>query len=407
MRRMVSRAVTALGLLAALAMLPMAGAQFAGAAEFQVNSFAEGDQERPAVATLKGGGTVVVWQSRNQDSIGQSVYGQRYGANGAKLGKEFRINTASRATRERPAVAALEGGGFVVVWAVQAGDDKELRAQRFTATGKKVGAELLATPRADKDAIQPAVAGLPTGGFVVVWTSFDDDFFGIFGQRFSAAGGKLGKSFLVNTYIEDTQQRPAVVALDHGGGFVVVWDSFWQDDGLTSGVYGQRYQNNGQPLGYVFRINTTTASDQFEPRVAALTCGDFVVVWSSNDNSGTGVLGQRYSPIGDTKGQEFRVNTMQTDAQQEPDIVRLDDGGFVVVWASAKQDRSGFGVYGQRYADNNSPVGKEFKLNETTASNQMFPAVAPGKGPKGFVAVWESTRQDGSGKGIFGRRFKQ
>jgi hypothetical protein len=44
------------------------------------------------------------------------------------------------------------------------------------------------------------------------------------------------------------------------------------------------------------------------------------------------------------------VNTWTTDNQWNPSITSLSNGGFVVVWESAYQDGSGFGVYGRMFS---------------------------------------------------------
>src|SRR5262245_41925831 len=48
-----------------------------------------------------------------------------------------------------------------------------------------------------------------------------------------------------------------------------------------------------------------------------------------------------------------------------------------------------------------SPIAPEFRVNAFTTGNQGAPSVA--YHPSGFVAVWESEGQDGSGTGVFGR----
>jgi hypothetical protein len=67
----------------------------------------------------------------------------------------------------------------------------------------------------------------------------------------------------------------------------------------VAGVFGQRYANTGSPLGPEFRVNSYTTEAQMEPSVSADDAGNFVVVWQSylQDGSGIGVFGQRYSPI--------------------------------------------------------------------------------------------------------------
>src|SRR5690606_36401463 len=64
----------------------------------------------------------------------------------------------------------------------------------------------------------------------------------------------------VNTYTTNFQRRPAV-AMDSDGDFVVTWTSTYQD-GSGYGVYGQRYDMNGNALGGEFRVNTTYFSTE-------------------------------------------------------------------------------------------------------------------------------------------------
>ncbi|MFP3387157.1 hypothetical protein, partial [Tritonibacter sp. SIMBA_163] len=74
------------------------------------------------------------------------------------------------------------------------------------------------------------------------------------------------------------------------------WQSQGQD-GDELGVYGQRYDASGAPVGGEFRANTETANDQSWPDVAGLAGGGFVVVWQSILQDG-GIYGQRYDASG-------------------------------------------------------------------------------------------------------------
>jgi hypothetical protein len=73
------------------------------------------------------------------------------------------------------------------------------------------------------------------------------------------------------------------------------------------------------------------------------------------------------------------------------------------MWGSG-QDGSYRGVFGQRYDSTGLPVGSEFQANTYTAYDQYLPAVAA-DGAGNFVVVWESLRQDGSYRGVFGQRY--
>jgi Ca2+-binding RTX toxin-like protein len=123
-------------------------------------------------------------------------------------------------------------------------------------------------------------------------------------------------------------------------------------------------------LGDEVRVNTTTASDQLYPSVAALADGGYVVSWMSygQDGSDAGIYAQRYGAGGAAVGDEVRVNSTTTNDQHEPAISGLSDGGYVVSWISYGQDGSGWGIYAQRYGAGGAAVGDEVRVNSTTAN---------------------------------------
>jgi len=138
----------------------------------------------------------------------------------------------------------------------------------------------------------------------------------------------IGSEFRVNTRTSGEQrtftETPQSVAMDADGDFVVTWSSNGQD-GSGWGVYAQRYNAAGEALGNEFRVNTITSNSQQFSTVAMDADGDFVVTWSSNgqDGSGWGVYAQRYNAVGEAIGDQFRVNSY-TSGSQEFSTVAMD-----------------------------------------------------------------------------------
>lgn len=161
-------------------------------------------------------------------------------------------------------------------------------------------------------------------------------------QRYSAGGTKLGGETRVNSNGTTVQFAPSVAALENGR-FVVVWTS--PDDGSGSGVYMQRYDADGLPLGKAKRCNTFTTGNQAMPSVSALSNGGYIVAWRSSgqDGSGTGIYGQRFDSFGTKVGAGFRLNTNTFLDQTHPRVAGLDNGGFVGAWNSDNQDGDGYG----------------------------------------------------------------
>ncbi len=68
------------------------------------------------MAALAGGGYIVVWQSVGQDGSGASIHYQRFAASGGLVGSETRVNRTTAGDQTRPAAAALPGGAFAIGW---------------------------------------------------------------------------------------------------------------------------------------------------------------------------------------------------------------------------------------------------------------------------------------------------
>ncbi len=259
-------------------------------------------------------------------------------------------------------------------------------------------------PRLDQ--VFSTVAMDADGDNVVTWSSLGQDgsVYGVYGQRYNAAGLPQGGEFRVNTTTAG-DQRFSTVAMDADRDFVVTWSSLGQD-GSVRGIYGQHYNAAGLPQGGEFQVNTTTAGDQLFSTVAMDADGDFVVTWTSlgQDGSGYGVYGRRYNAAGLPQGGEFQVNTTTASDQLFSTVAMDADGDFVVTWSSFGQDGSGYGVYGRHYNAAGLPQGGEFRVNSTTASDQRFSTVAM-DADGDFVVTWSSFGQDGSGFGVYGQRF--
>jgi hypothetical protein len=213
----------------------------------------------------------------------------------------------------------------------------------------------------------------------------------------------LGPEFLANTFTTGNQFAPAATS-DISGNFVVVWVSELQD-GSGLGVFGQHFASSGAPMGPEFRINSFTTGDQAAPSLVVEKSGIFLVVWTSDgqDGSGLGVYGQRFVPLSTPFGPEFRINTETAADQRSPSVAATQSGTFVIAWESDGEDGSNLGVFGQRYSSSGPPQGPEFRVNTFTTGSQLAPTVAATFGT--FVVVWQSPGQDGSGYGIFGQRF--
>lgn len=375
--------------------------------EFQVNTWILGSQYNSSVSVADDGRFVVVWRSAgDQDGDGFGIFAQRYHANGTRDGTEFQVNTTYTDSQDHPVVYMHDDGSFVVIWesADQCMTNRDcVVGQRFDATGAPVGGEFLVSATTE-DQTWPAVDGSGDGGFVVVWEhGYNDE---IRARVYNASGapttGELvveaGGGFGAYVTVPD-------VAMGQDGRFVVVWTRDGAD-GDGQGIRVRRYDASGAPVAAASLVNTYVTSHQSTPVVDMAGDGRFVVVWISDgqDLDGYGIFGQRYDAQGNPDGVELQVNTTTTGVQERPAVAMGDLGDFVVAWQSASFDGSMLGVALQRFTALGAPAGGEHQANVCFASDQRLPEVdfaADGS----FVAVWASNEQDGSSNGIFAQRY--
>ena len=337
-----------------------------------------------------------------------------------RAGGALLVNTYTTDTEGYPGIAVARDGDFVVAWMSnsQDGSDTGVFAQRFDRTGARRGAEFqVNTYTTDYQQFLGRVgaASDARGRFVIAWASYGQDGsgWGVFAQRYDAGGTPAGPEFQVNTFTLGYQgsrfiYSTVATAMSARGEFVVVWTSYYQDGSFT-GIFGQRYDARGATIGREFQVNTLTPGYQSTPEVAMNAAGDFVVAWTGYDGSLYGVRARRFNVFTGPRGAEFAVNTYTTGAQGlgyvlSPGVAVGGSGAFSIVWTSANQDGSIFGVFGQAFSPEGKRVGPEFQVNTFTPGAQVLPS-ARADASGNFVVVWQSLGQDGSHYGIFGQRF--
>ncbi|MCU7842016.1 MAG: DUF4347 domain-containing protein, partial [Candidatus Thiodiazotropha sp. (ex Troendleina suluensis)] len=363
----------------------------------QITHYDSGNQ----VASDAAGNFVVVWADDNSGD----VYGRLYDAAGTAQGNEFRVNTYTTNTQFEAAVAMDDGGNFMVTWnsTNQDGSGYGVYAQRFDASGTTQGSEFLVNQTTTNNQGGASVAADGSGNFIVTWSSYTtaNNSFDVYARQYNAAGNPLGGEFLVNTTISNHQQHSAVAA-DDSGNFVVVWESYSQD-GSGWGTYAQRFDAAGVAQGSEFIINTTTANEQRTPEIAMAGNGEFVVAWESHsqDGSGWGIYARRFDAAGTAQSGEIQVNTTTADEQDLPGVAMDDSGNFIVTWESYDQDAAGtYGIYARQFNSAGAAVSGEVQISTTYASGQAWPSVTWSNNQAVFA--W-SGNGSGDSSGVFFR----
>jgi hypothetical protein len=106
--------------------------------QFIVNTTIEGPQQNPKVAMNNRRQFIVVWDSKIDPDINErEIFAQRYDSTGEAIGDEFQVNTYIEADQKRPAVAMEQGPNFVIAWQSYGQDGSGYGV--FSRTGQMVG----------------------------------------------------------------------------------------------------------------------------------------------------------------------------------------------------------------------------------------------------------------------------
>ncbi len=292
--------------------------------EFQINTYTTANQTNPAIAMDNNGDFVVAWQSGsygalgNQDGAGYGIFAQKYNKNGARVGFEFQVNSYTSGYQQFPSIAIDADGDFIIAWDGSGpGDVQGIFAKIFYAEGLSQENEFKVNTVDASQETNPSVAMDDYGDFVVTWTSashhgLDDQYYGIFGQRFSASLVAQGSEFQVNSYTTNSQQYSSV-SMDNEGNFVVVWQSLNEEvldaESITlgfqplNGIFGQRFSADGSDIGGEFQVNGVARDQQTSANVKMDKTGNFIVTWQSygQDGSFYGISVKRYNSSGQSQ----------------------------------------------------------------------------------------------------------
>ncbi len=384
-----------------------APAQIPLGAEFRVDTRGSVDQYSSfgarTIAMAPDGSYIVVWVESNHlpfPNLDLDVVARRYDATGAAYGPDFVVNTSTTGLQYTPSVGIDDSGNFVVAWA-ETSAFQGVRAQRFDATGVRRGAEFVVRDSAagSGGARRPSVAMAPGGEFSVIWQeSAGPSVTNVIGQSYDASGLPVGAEFGVNNATTDPDSRVPVADADQFGNFVVVWMA---RSGPSSKALGRRFAPGGVPRGAEFVASSNPTGPEYLPSVASGRDGSFVVAWAEGSPH-TEILARRFDTNGVPLGGDFRIDEYTTASARVPKVDVDADGDIVITWQSA-HDGSGTGIFARRFDSAGAPTSSEFRVNTYTSGTQSFAGVA-GDPAGNFVVTWLSEGQNGV-DGVFAQRY--
>jgi hypothetical protein len=329
--------------------------------EFLVNSYTTGGQgasyyfveQNHAAAMAANGRFVVVWGSYapGQDGSLSSVHGQRFAADGSRLGGEFMINTYTTGYQFSPSVAMAADNSFVVVWGTE-GAGFDVSGQRYDPNGVRIGGEFLVNSYTTGSQQAPFVRMAASGEFTV--TFYDNG--EVAARRFAASGAPIGAQFMVNTTTADTQYTYSF-GMDRRGNFVVNWNGL--GDPTAPDIGGRRFLAAGSAREPESVVNAFTTGVQQEAAVVSDEYGNVLSAWTDQARDGDvhGVFVQRFGGL--------RPSALNVDAAGNRVI---DPGETSVVAPSWRNVNGAAQTFGGTLGSMTGPVGMTYTVSDPTAS---------------------------------------
>lgn len=303
--------------------------------EFLVNVTTSNGQSNPDVAMNANGDFVVVWN--NVDGTFENIYARRYAADGQPLAGEFLVNTYTDSQRN-PVVELNDNGTFVVIWDSYHGvNDWRVAGRVYNAAGNPLTSEFDISQSGSCHV--GSVVMDTAGDFIVVWAK-SSTYTRM--RKYNANGTPKGGEFCPITDVSG-YVGPSI-AMDSNGNYIVTW--LYHPDFQQRNVYAQRFVSDGNTIGGEFLVNTNTDGRQRGQRAAMADNGYFVIVWyGPGDGSGEGIFSQKYDSSGSPIGSEIQLNAYTNSAQKKPVVAMQTSERFITAWHSNGEDGSGYGVY--------------------------------------------------------------
>jgi hypothetical protein len=301
------------------------------------------------------------------------IYFQRYDSAGVAQGSNTTANTTQPiGVQIFPKAIELSNGNTLIVWNNYNTTNKTYNpvGKIYTSAGVVVVSDFDITTSSATESILATDIVAISGSFVVAMRAQQviqgveqKEIYRIYGRPFTNAG-VASSTFLVERISALSNNSLASFSnptiSPAGTGYVVGYAAFSNND---YNCYNKIYTNTHTVSVPLFTVNTTTIGTQTDPRIATLTGGNYIVVYTSNSlvpEARTKILGQIYTSAGVKVGTELTIASSTTYNYTTPSVASISTGGFTVAYK-----RSSVSVYADFLEDETAIVSKVFSSTGT------------------------------------------
>ncbi len=233
------------------------------------------------------------------------------------------------------------------------------------------------------------------GNTIVTWDSRrqQNGTYGIYLQRFSATGNRLGSETQVNLYTQNMQTKPAV-ATDGLDATWVAWESFGQD-GSMNAIIARRFEGEAFTGSDEILVNETTKGQQSQVVVAGDSKGQATFVWTTpaTEKHPQRIVFRRFDPSGQSIGAETFVDAAEFH-QHLPTVSIDDQDRLTIAWAETDMSNRPRGIRARVFESDGIAISKTIQISPRDGQSHIEPAISAGS-DRSFAVCWlRSNKQD-------------
>ena len=320
---------------------------------------------------------------------------------------EIRANTFTTSTQGAVSVAFDAARNLIAVWESRRQDKGNygVYAQRFSPIGKRIGGEIPVNITRRSAQWKPALAG-GRGAAWIGWESFgqDGDGFGCFLRRFGSDAVSGSDEIEVNA-ITRGNQTGLVLAPCSDGGVIAAWIGP-QEESLQSKAWFVRFDRDGNRCGAPTRIDPGTDRTENLVSIASRGKRGFVAAWAAvgEDSRPAGIYARLFGPDGRATTPAFGINEGNDRGSIEPALATGPDGSFAVAWMEIVERENNYGVRARSFCADGAPRTSSFRVSDSRAGGQSGASIAIAHDGRLCVA-WNRASESTAGDEIMARFY--
>ena len=315
-----------------------------------------------SLAALADGGFGLAYSGSSNSPADTAIHVRKYDAQG-NAGAITLLGDTGAGFPDQNSKISVDATGFSVTWRGRGSGFDELYVQDFLASGATSGARIKLP--SSSGVFIPAIVKLPDGDWVHAVSRTGTYHNDIHVTRYSSAGALETTTQLFgttqNTLADGYDSSPQVCLLSDGG-YVVAWTgkNLVNSVGQDYDIWAQKFAADGSLVGaktYMSGITGGYTDDAFT--VTALSDGRYVVAWAGRTGSNGAekdIFFQVFNTTGARLGAQQQLGTPLLYSDSNPKVTALSNGNFVIGWEGQTTDSQGIDVFSRIYSPGNIVV---------------------------------------------------